>query len=159
MSEAEVSFTLNAQAQSLPDPSNIRRWGYNANAQCLLCTKPAATAKHVINCCSVALRQGRYLWRHNNVLKAIAPDLIGLIAKENRTPPSPPRCIRFVPAGAAHPRRVLNPGPLPLLRKATDWQLQIDLGDNPAFPAGIVSTEVRPDIVILVLFHKNSHLG
>ena len=77
MSEAELSFILNAQAQSLPDPSNLRRW--NCNARCLLCSKPATTAKHSLSHCPVALWKGRYTWRHDNVLLAMTPDLHDLI--------------------------------------------------------------------------------
>jgi hypothetical protein len=148
MSEAELSFILNGQAQSLPDPSNLRRWGCNALARCLLCGKPAATCKHILNGCSVALRQSRYLWRHNNVLKVLAPDLRGRIARENHTPPTPMNFINFVPAGVAPLHRLRASGIPPLLRGAMDWQLEIDLDNTLVFPPIIATTNLRPDIVI-----------
>jgi hypothetical protein len=33
------------------------------------------TLKHILNGCYVFLRQGRFTWRHNNVLKDITPGL------------------------------------------------------------------------------------
>ena len=37
MSPKELSFVANAQALALPDPSNLRRWGYNKFAAFALC--------------------------------------------------------------------------------------------------------------------------
>jgi hypothetical protein len=85
MSSSELSFTLNNQAQSSPCPSNLRRCGYNIIANCSLCGKPAATAKHLLSGCPVALNQHRYTWRHDNVLRSIQSDLCGLISKANRS--------------------------------------------------------------------------
>jgi hypothetical protein len=104
--------------------------------------------KHTLNGCSVGLRQSRYLWRHNNVLKVLAPDLHGRIAKENRTPPVPMSFISFIPAGVVPSRRLRASGRPPLLRSATDWQLELDLDDNLVFPPIIATTSLRPDIVI-----------
>ena len=155
MSEAELSFILNAQAQSLPDPSNLRRWGCNVNGRCPLCSKPAVTAKHILSNCYVALRQGRYAWRHDNVLRAMAPDLRGLIAKVNRLP-SPraraiqARAIKFIAAGTIAPRRGRHESDsASVLKGARDWRIALDLDSKLIFPAitGVI-TALRPDIVI-----------
>jgi hypothetical protein len=152
MSEAELKFLLNAQAQSLPSPGNLRRWGCNFNARCLLCSKPAATAKHTLSSCSTALRQGRYLWRHNNVLRAVKTDLEGLIARANRTPPAffpNPHLISFIPAGTKPPQTRARTARPCLLSCACDWKVKIDLHDNLLFPPETgVSTGLRPDVVI-----------
>jgi hypothetical protein len=80
----------------------------------------------------------------------MTPDLRGLIAKENRTPPASRKPMRFVPAGASLPRRSRSRviSPTPLLRGAVDWNIEIDVGSNLTFPPAIVSTSARPDIVI-----------
>ena len=62
MSEKQLSFILNAQAQTLPDPSNLRRWNCNVTARCLLCGLPAASAKHTLSHCYIALIQGHFTW-------------------------------------------------------------------------------------------------
>jgi len=151
MSEAELSFVLNAQAQTLPDPSNLRRWGCNVNARCLVCGKPNCTAGHVTNCCSTALKQGRYSWRHDNLLCIFIPILRDLVATKNHSRPSPlsSEHIRFVPEGTPQ-RRKSCPAPLSLLDSANDWQFQVDLKANPLIfpPVTGITTALRPDIVL-----------
>jgi hypothetical protein len=150
MSEAELKFVLNAQAQSLPSPANLRRWGCNVYARCLLCSKPSATAKHTLNGCSVAFRQGRYVWRHDNVLKVMAQHLRGLVARANRSSPPPSeRTIPFVPAGGRPRPKRRTTERINRLSRATDWRIAIDLDNNLLFPPATgVTTAQRPDIVI-----------
>ena len=152
MSEAELSFVLNAQAQSLPDPSNLRRWGCNVNARCLVCGKPNSTAKHITNGCSTALKQGRYGWRHDNLLCLLLPVIADLVATANRSKPSTPERIRFLAEGV-NPKNLNwknRPVSWSLLSSANDWQFQVDLKDNPLMfpPITGVTTNLRPDIVI-----------
>ena len=152
MSEAELSVVLNAQAQSLPDPSNLRRWGCNVNARCLVCGKPNSTAKHITNGCSTALKQGRYGWRHDNLLCLLLPVIADLVATANRSKPSTPERIRFLAEGV-NPKNLNwknRPVSWSLLSSANDWQFQVDLKDNPLMfpPITGVTTNLRPDIVI-----------
>ena len=150
MSEAELSFVLNAQTQTLPDPSNLRRWSCNVHARCLVCGKPNSTAGHVTNCCPTALKQGRYSWRHDNLLCTLVPILKGLVATKNHKKSlSRSEHIRFVPVGTPQ-RRKSCAAPLSLLDSANDWQFQVDLKANPLIfpPATGVTTGLRPDIVI-----------
>ena len=152
MSEAELSFVLNAQAQSLPDPSNLRRWGCNVNARCLVCGKPNSTAKHVTNGCSTALKQGRYTWRHDNLLCLLIPVITDLVATANRSKPSAPERIRFLAEGV-NPKNLNwnnRPGIWSLLSSANDWRFLVDLKDNPLMfpPITGITTNLRPDIVI-----------
>ena len=150
MSEAELSFVLNAQTQTLPDPSNLRRWSCNVHARCLVCGKPNSTAGHVTNCCPTALKQGRYSWRHDNLLCTLVPILKGLVATKNHKKSLlRSEHIRFVPVGTPQ-RRKSCAAPLSLLDSANDWQFQVDLKANPLIfpPATGVTTGLRPDIVI-----------
>ena len=80
MSPELLKFTLNAQGSTLPSPSNLRRWGSSkASFRCALCCKLGVTAKHILSHCVVALKQGRYTFRHDNELKVLLPHLTGLI--------------------------------------------------------------------------------
>ena len=150
MSEKQLSFLLNAQAQTLPDASNLRRWNCNATARCVLCGLPAATAKHTLSHCYIALIQGRFSWRHDNVLSALEPHVRGRVAKVNRSDPVLRKPIRFLPAGCLAPcrrwSRLASPS---LLCCANDWEVQFDFDGNLVFPSVTgVTTALRPDIVI-----------
>jgi hypothetical protein len=94
MSPKLLAFTLNGQANTLPSPSNLRRWGFHSSTHhCPLCGKLAA-AKHTLSNCVVALKGGRSKWKHDNVLRVIYPDLVGLVHAANRSTPKsrPPTC-------------------------------------------------------------------
>ena len=150
MSEKQLSFLLNAQAQTLPDPSNLRRWNCNATARCLLCGLPAASAKHTLSHCYIALIQGRFTWRHDNVLSALEPHIRGRVAKANRSDPVLRKPIHFLPAGFSAPcRRRFRLASPSLLCCANDWEVQFDFDGNLVFPSVTgVTTALRPDIVI-----------
>ena len=60
MSPKELSFVANAQTLALPDPSNLRRWGFNKLAVCPLRNKRGATTAHILSGCFVALHGERY---------------------------------------------------------------------------------------------------
>lgn len=70
MEESRISFLLRATYDVLPSPNNLK--------QCLgedpsypLCLSPASL-RHILTSCKVSLSQGRYTWRHNQVLKCLA---------------------------------------------------------------------------------------
>jgi hypothetical protein len=152
MSSHECSFILNAQGLALPSPSNLRRWGLNYSARCSLCSKHSATAAHIFTGCTVALHQGRYTWRHDNVLRAIIKDLKGTVAKANRAPVTkshiPSLHSTFVKGGVSSKKNPLGRS-TSLLSQANDWVLLMDLDSLLVFPpcTGVV-TSARPDIVI-----------
>ena len=160
MSPDELSFTLNAQALTLPDPSNLVRWGFNKNAICQLCGKKAASAKHILSSCIIALNQHRYTWRHDNVIRAILPDLKGAIARANRS--KQPKHVwpviskSFIKAGTSStciPKRKKTPSCR--LDSANDWSLTVDLDNTFLWPIKDFPTIERPDIVIVSLSTKN----
>lgn len=84
LSEGVLSFRLNAISRSLPCPNNLRRWGLRSQGNCQLCSSRCATSAHILSNCYIALTQGRYTWRHDNVLIGIHKHLVGLVAKANR---------------------------------------------------------------------------
>jgi hypothetical protein len=154
MSPKLLAFTLNGQANTLPSPSNLRRWGFHPSTHhCPLCGKFGTTAKHALSNCPVAVKGGRLKWRHDNVLKTIYPDLLGKINAANRSTPKPRPSAHqqpFVRAGAK-PHAHKSPRSLnSLLDLANDWILLMD--DVPVRivfpPCTGVSTSERPDIII-----------
>ncbi len=91
------------------------------------------------------LSNGRYRWRHDQVLRALADTLSTAISNCRYQHP-PKKSITFVRAGekAQH-----QPGSSRgLLTTARDWKLQIDLRRQLKFPEYIVATSLRPDVVL-----------
>ena len=121
-----------------------------------MCLTPNATAAHVSNNCVIALRQGRYTWRHDNVLATIAKDMYGLVNRASRlNSHSPvPDSIAFGTSESLtkpkqHRRSLLTKSPV------TDWDINIDFDRIPTIPAILgVDTLLRPDAVIFSMQHK-----
>jgi hypothetical protein len=74
-------FLINACSDSLNHNSNLLRWGKRSNDRCPACGNKE-TLLHVLNYCQVYLDQGRFTWRHNNILDYIRKCIIdGLDSK------------------------------------------------------------------------------
>ncbi|KAK7930435.1 hypothetical protein WMY93_006830 [Mugilogobius chulae] len=113
--------------------------------QCPLCQK-AGSLEHILSCCPRALADGRYRWRHDQVLKAIADAITsGIISSKHQQPTK--LQITFVKAGEKPHQRREKGGAL--LASARDWQLKVDLGKQLKFPESIAETTLRPDMVLL----------
>ncbi len=69
-----LRFLLKSVYDVLPSPTNLCTWGLTEDPACKLCQKPA-NLQHVLSSCKVALADGRYTWRHDQVLKVIAAKL------------------------------------------------------------------------------------
>ncbi|XP_061093280.1 uncharacterized protein LOC133125737 [Conger conger] len=140
-----IKFLIQAVYDVLPSPSNLHTWGLAETSACPLCSK-RGTLEHILSCCTRALGDGRYRWRHDQVLKTIAEAIsAGLLwAKQFR--PSK-RTIAFVRAGEqATTARRTSAG---ILTSARDWQLLVDLERQLKFPSHIAATTLRPDIVLV----------
>ena len=155
MSPETLSFCLNQQAGTLPSPSNLRRWGADRAAwNCPLCGKFGATAKHILSNCFMALNQGRYTWRHDEILAILAKHLLGLVRAANRAIPQdrtiPTITKSFVRAGTQNTSRPSADTPRKLLEEANDWIVLIDgIPQRTVFPQCTgVDTALRPDILI-----------
>ena len=55
----------------MPTPANKNTWYKTEENRCTLCGGNA-TLNHILSSCKQALAQGRYTWRHNNVLRELA---------------------------------------------------------------------------------------
>ena len=63
-----LKFLANAVTDTLNTKANLFRWGKSLTNKCKHCDC-VETLHHVLNCCPTFLSQGRYTWRHNNILK------------------------------------------------------------------------------------------
>jgi hypothetical protein len=88
---------------------------------------------------------GRYRWRHDKVLEAIASVLEPAIKTHKPTKQNKLTFINFVKSG--HEKKKSNPisG---ILGSAADWEIRVDLRKRLQFPGEITQTRLRPDIVI-----------
>ncbi|KAK7913726.1 hypothetical protein WMY93_013937 [Mugilogobius chulae] len=140
-----IKFLIQSVYDVLPTPSNLFRWGLADTPQCPLCQK-AGSLEHILSCCPRALADGRYRWRHDQVLKAIADAITsGIISSKHQQPTK--LQITFVRAGEKPHQRREKGGAL--LASARDWQLKVDLGKQLKFPESIAETTLRPDMVLL----------
>ena len=60
-----MKFVLNASINTLPTKANLCLWGKRTNNKCRCGTKE--TLNHLLNCCQLALNEGRYTYRHDIV--------------------------------------------------------------------------------------------
>ena len=74
MKKGTLKFLLNSQLDTLPTAANLVRWNKITNDKCKLC-KSRETTYHILNCCKVALEQGKFTWRHNNILNYVVKNI------------------------------------------------------------------------------------
>ena len=64
-----LKFLLNSTNNVLPTSDNLRRWGKTVvDLKCCLRGFSNPILKHILNGCSMALKQGRYTWRHDSTM-------------------------------------------------------------------------------------------
>ena len=61
-------FIRKALIFSLPNNSNLKRWGKVESDSCGVCGTQRQTQLHMLANCSVAATEGRYTWRHDSSL-------------------------------------------------------------------------------------------
>ena len=61
---------MNSAIDTLPTKVNLKLWGKRASDKCR-CGKKE-TLNHILNGCDMALQEGRYTYRHDNILKYIS---------------------------------------------------------------------------------------
>ena len=141
-----LSFCLNSIQDTLPTPSNLEKWKKVTLGKCFLCPNTKCTLMHILNNCPSALRQGRYNWRHDMVLRAIVSAIIPAVENQRRV--SKPG--NFITAsGKGYAGRVPQLEENKLIPITGDWKVIWDEEyDQAVFPPQICSTSSRPDIVI-----------
>ena len=79
-----LKFLLNFTHNVLPTSDNLRRWGKTVvDLKCCLCGFSNPTLKHILNGCSMALKQGRYTWRHDSILQHLVENLKSFVGCAN----------------------------------------------------------------------------
>ena len=69
-----MKFIINSCINTLPTRANLRLWGRSSSDKCILCGRKETT-NHILSSCPASLQQGRYTYRHNNVLKEITENI------------------------------------------------------------------------------------
>ena len=69
-----MKFLLNASKDTLATQANLVRWNKSTCDACKLC-KCRETTAHILNNCKISLDQGKYTWRHNNIINYIVTSL------------------------------------------------------------------------------------
>ena len=110
--------------------------------------KDPCTTSHILGACKVALSQGRFTFRHDNVLRIIITNIRSSIKNIKSTVPASKQLIKikFVKKGTRVKNK--NSSPSGILHQASDWVLLGDLDGSFSFPPHIAFTELRPDIII-----------
>ncbi|XP_061896860.1 uncharacterized protein LOC133645950 [Entelurus aequoreus] len=141
-----IKFMVQAVYDVLPSPANPHLWGMIDSPACVLCSRKGSL-EHILSSCSKALGEGRYRWRHDQVLKTVAEAIAKAVAKNNSSKQQlGNRRIAFVRAGE-QPQSQPKPA-AGLLTSALDWDLRVDLGKQLKFPDYVTTTSLRPDILL-----------
>ena len=150
-------FLINSTHNILSTPDNLKRWGKTiVDIKCSLCGSAGTTLKHILNGCPMALNQGRFTWRHDNILqylvKELQPKIDKINSSNNPNKSIKDSFIKFVKEGrkATKKKSSYKPG---LLYTANDWIITYDKSHDPLiFPPHIVQTSLRPDLIV----HSNT---
>ena len=138
----QLQFLLRSVYDVLPTTTNLHKWKLTETLDCPLCGA-RRTLQHILSSCAIALSQGRYTWRHNNVLWKMA-DVIEKQRREVRTQKKKPTQIQFVKEGETPRVNILsNNSKSGILDQAEDWQLEVDMDSKLRFPE-VVPTNLRP---------------
>jgi len=145
-SETSLKFLVKSVYDLLPTPSNKNIW-FGSEETCKLCGENG-TLSHILSSCKVALSQGRFTWRHNQVLRQIALVVDSKRKNHNNQPRREEKKIQFVKAGEKR-----TPTQKSLLGSyldgAIDWKLMSDLDGNLKFPIQVADTNMRPDMILM----------
>ena len=151
METRRIHFAISLVYDILPTPTNLCTRKLSEDPSCKLCGR-RATLEHVLSACSKSLANGRYTWRHNQVLEALAAGIDRARKKCGTSSGTGsgvrPQFISFVRGTEAvrgNQRKTLAVG---LLATSNDWQMSVDVRGQITFPHHIAITNLRPDIVI-----------
>lgn len=119
-----IKFMVRAVYDMLPSPAKLHVWGKSEPPTCLLCPKKGKL-EHIRSSCPTALGEGHYRWQHDQLLRPVAEVISRAVTKNKQV------CTKskssFVRAGKKPPApRPAKPSIL--LLKASDWEVQADLG-------------------------------
>ena len=99
-----LSFCIQSTFDTLPSPSNLRRWRITTEASCTLCKKEVCPTTHILGGCQIALSQGRFTFRHDTVLKELFLLLSEFLKNIPSSSSNSHHPIKFVKAGVSPPK-------------------------------------------------------
>ena len=96
-----LSFHINAIHDQLQTPMNLRLRGKTNLGSCQLCHHSNCTLFHILNGCNFSLQSGRYNWRHDQTLKAIASGVMLFIDEANQRKHGMPDNTNYIASHSA----------------------------------------------------------
>ena len=146
MPEERFKFLVKSVYDLLPTPDNKNTW-FGTEESCRLCGGKG-TITHILSGCEVALAQGRYKWRHDQVLRELAQCIEEKRKSSNKTPRDARQGIVFVREGEKKSQQSKQE-PRSYLDGASDWRLLVDLENSLKVPRQVAETNLRPDILLV----------
>lgn len=145
--QARLSFLIRSTYNTLSCPCNLHQW-FGSEEGCTLCNTPNANLQHILSGCKTALSQGRYRWRHDQVLRKLAEVLEGRRQESKRLTPAENRnyisfAMEVWGRRNIRPRETSRP-----FSPDQEWNMRVDLDKQLRFPVEIIATSLRPDIVV-----------
>ena len=151
MNEASIKFLVKSVYDLLPTPANKNTWYKTEENKCVLCGGNA-TLNHILSSCKQALAQGRYTWRHNNVLRELAKVVETTRKEANGKKETQRTWINFTKEGSKpniQARQLSS-----YWDNAKDWEMIVDVEQQLQIPKFITDTRARPDMII---FSRTAH--
>ena len=145
-SETSFKFLVKSVYDLLPTPANKKTW-FGEEESCQLCGE-YGSLNHILSGCDTALFQGRYRWRHDEVLREMAKIVDRRMESHNKETRLPENRINFVKEGEKMTSRVQS-FQNSYLDGASDWKMMVELGSNLKFPSEIVVSIQRPDMLLI----------
>ena len=118
-----TSFCISSTYDTLPSPSNLKRWKLTTEASCFLCNKDTCTTSHILGACKVALSQGRFTFRHDNVLRIIISNIRSSIKTIKSSVPSSKQPIKIKFVKKETKVKTKNSSPSGILHQTSGWVL------------------------------------
>ena len=148
MPEDRLKFLVKSVYDLLPTPQNKSIWFGEEEARCRQCGENGSLT-HILSGCKVALADGKYKWRHDQVLKEIALSVDEKRRKHNAAPGEKGGGkIDFIRSGEK--KKKAAPSPLrSYLDGAGDWSLKVDLDNRLRVPERVSETNLRPDMLLI----------
>ena len=147
MPEDRLKFLIKAVYDLLPTPQNKNTW-FGDSEECTLC-RECGSLSHILSGCKVALAQGRYKWRHDEVLRELAA-MVDVRRRANNALPKERKeaPIKFVRPGEKVCKTEQR-APNCYLDGASDWVMSVDLNGRLKVPTKVADTSLRPDMLLL----------
>ena len=151
MSARDIKFLLQGTLQIAPSPAYLKTIGKLESALCPLCFTHQGSFRHIESYCLFALNQGRFKWRHDEILR-ILHYVTGKVARKmtaKKVKKVQKRGMKVFVKEGEHDKATKTKKEPTILETACDWRITVDLpGVHYNFPAHIAITGERPDLVL-----------